>query len=363
VDASRGWILAALLATLLGLVFALAPASRGEAPSPEVAPAAPTAEPRTESAAVPLPSREPLAEPPRDARAAEQGPQLLTGRLVDDLGQPAGGARVAAAFAAPPPDGAWSADEQRAQVAAGSMLAVRQLDEGYFEVRGWTEAAWIRVTARDGGRRSSGRWKVGARDVRLVLPRTGSVEALLLHDPSVMTSSFDVSLRRGADAPPIALELGRLQVLGERRCAALEVPVGDYSFEVRLRGYPTPLLRLDGIAVRPKERCADERLQRIDVRGLCRRIVVRLLRPDGLSLPLPAFRRAAVEALDPHGAPLLAPPVLARSQIELLTTFPYVDLRVELRGYRAVHLPLLSADCAVHLDPSADGDVPATEAR
>ena len=134
-----------------------------------------------------------------------------------------------------------------------------------------------------------------------------------------------------------------------------EGPAGTYTLEVRLHDDPAACVRIHGIEVLAGGACADPRLRRVDATGLCRRVRVRLLQPDGRPLALPAYVGAEVSARGPDGELLTRQPDLRQSQLEIVTPHAFVDLRVAIDRYQEVHLPMLRGDRDIYLEPRAAG--------
>ena len=310
--------------------------------------------------------RKRVDDPPMEARRAERGPVLLTGQVLDDHGVSVPGASVVAT--------AW-ADEFLVMTTGGmpslgsvadlqpegrklhreksgqTKLAVVDLGDARFEVRGWTPFDHIHLRARRGKQRSERIGAVGDHAFVMRLERIGQVHAVLHHEHGISPRSFEVRLVSRHASPSVPLEIAAHEIVGQRVFVNDTVPAGRYDLEVRLCDNAVPLLRVEGLEVRADERCPDERLSRIDTRGLCRQIVVHLVRPNGGSLPLPVCMSADVVVLDPNGDPHPGPPRMRQSRIEFTTSHAYVDLRVEAPGYRTVHLPVLRTSRTVEMEP------------
>ena len=364
------WITTGLVAAL-GLAAALLTATDQPAP-PAAASGAAADGQLVEGASVAAPPgagslavRERLPAPAESSsRPAEHGPLLLAGRVTGQLDGGSAALQLSAwplLIAQCPPDNRWTEVRLGLEPATpppavtDERVAVKLLADGRFEVRGWSQAAHFRVSARIEQRRITEDYLRGTMDALINFEPVGEVEAVVLHDAGVSAREFEVRLWRRANEPPVQLRAGRFERAGTRRFEHPEVPAGTYTLEVRLHDDPAACVRIHGIEVLAGGACADPRLQRVDATGLCRRVRVRLLQPDGRPLALPAYVGAEVSARGPDGELLTRQPDLRQSQLEIVTPHAFVDLRVAIDRYQEVHLPMLRGDRDIYLEPRAAG--------
>ncbi|MEM7198722.1 MAG: hypothetical protein AAF628_00535 [Planctomycetota bacterium] len=301
-------------------------------------------------------------------------PLLASGRVVDDLGHAVTGFSLRSMaipepappleeplFETPnsldPPWGfarkEWDDDvgPRTIEFFASEALSAVDAGNGRFEVRGHTEAPWVSLVARRGGRTVESSAAIGTHDLRLVLPRVGGVRVVLQLDAHVPASNLLVRLRHPtADQRPLFLRPLRPGVGGKRPFARKNVPVGVYKLEVVAADAETPpLLTLGGVAIVEGQNCSDPRLALVDVRDRLRHIDVRLRRPDGRPIGIFDYADATVVVRTPHGDDLSPHPRLRQSKVIITTPHPYVDLRLELERYHVIELEFLRASRVVTL--------------
>ncbi|MEM7198723.1 MAG: hypothetical protein AAF628_00540 [Planctomycetota bacterium] len=345
----------------------------------DAAPAAAAA--RLDATTAPLSASSRPSEGPRVAvspaaapAAPTKAPLLVSGRLVDDLDQAVRGFALTArplserqlpgVFAG----GGFSGKLPLATAGLGPALArdrptrpkgiapgdltVHDLGDGRFEVRGQTRSERISLVASAQGRRIEVEAGIGANGLRVVIPRVGSVRAVLWHDGQAPGRAFAVRLRSpGGKTPPIELQAGGPGLERERPFHGIDVPVGIYDLDVALAEADGPaLLTIAGVEVVEGQRTADPRLQRIDVRGSSRRIDVQLRRADGRPISVFDYANANVNARTPTGDVLSPPPLLKQSRVVIVTGHPYVDLHIELARYEPIELKFLRSGQVVNLE-------------
>ncbi|MEM7198724.1 MAG: hypothetical protein AAF628_00545 [Planctomycetota bacterium] len=378
-------LLGVLIVGTIGILLFRDGGAPGVAASSAAAtPSSPAARPRV---AAPLaggtarPTPSPSRKPAQQLADERSDRLLVTGQLVDDLGQPLHGFVVEAhPLAGRRPD-QTSVELPRApskrrslpigarvvtlhepntdlapitveniEMATSSDVRVVDAGDGRFEVRGRTTAAWLQLVAKREQRVLVSGADVGTRGMRWVIPRVGRVQAVLRHNQEIPGSVFLLRLRPDdPEAPLHELQAGRLDREGHRRFDVADVPLGTYTLEVALAETGTPpLFSIGGVTVAAQP-IDDPRLRDIDVRGRCRRIEVRLRRPDGRPIGVFDYVNVQVEVQTPQGEILTPAPKLRQSKLVITTGHPYVNLHLALERYQPVELEHLRSSQVVTL--------------
>lgn len=288
-------------------------------------------------------------QPSAPARSGD-GQVLVRGWLVNGLGDPLD--HVAVSATAPGPAG------------LAAPLRVLRHHSGGFEVLGTTTAARVRLRAPWRDRDVTTDAAVGSRRFEFILPGAGRVQTTLRHDPGFRASTFSVELWPDDQAKArIMLRVAGNPSHAEHLYRGNQVPIGTYTLRVGLvEGSGPPLVALDRICVEQNAMCTDPRLRCLDVRGRCRRLRVDLrcsnggfLAPgcaEGTPVALGCGIDLDVDVLAPDGSVIEhTSGGWLRNQLMLLTSHPYLNVRLRLGLGPPVHLPYLRTDTVVTLEP------------
>ncbi len=192
-------------------------------------------------------------------------------------------------------------------------------------------------------------FKSGADDLQLRLRTGGSVRAIFRVDDDVPFGLLEYALVTPDDpAPHFA---GRRKAgthagfdrAGEGRVALTwsGLPAGTRSLLVHAPGEDEPVVRIDGLRVH-QGACDDPRLDDIDLRGLARKITIRVL----------DFERRPLERNDAFvliGEQVVRGFSLSRGPVQLAVSRPH-DLLVEAPDHRTTSIPAVFADVEIALE-------------
>lgn len=197
---------------------------------------------------------------------------LVSGRVVDDRGDPIARAAVSA----------FDAGEGNQDFSVGNTESAA---DGSFEIRGTSRSGRVTVHVQtlDTNRRESFDVALGSRDLELVIPRGASVAGVVLVDEALPLADVAVMcVVSGAHGQPVlwgATPKPTPQP-GQGAYRLDGLPAGLARFEFRGRNGPV-LASFDGVALAPGETCADPRLAEVDLRGLAKALHVVARDVDG----------------------------------------------------------------------------------
>lgn len=280
-------------------------------------------------------------------------PLLASGVVFDGDGQPLEGAQVVTdvpldsgleAGSAPAEGLELSGNRTGARISRWrplSMLEVLSASNGAFEVRGYSEATRLRLSAGKQGFCCESAVEVGpgATNVRLVLQSGGRIVGSLLLDDRLPEVAVRATLTApGAASPSLA------GIEGNGAFAWSDLPAGIYEVGILPVADPEPMIRIEGVRVEAGQTSEDERLQGIDLRG--RLAFARLEVVDERGGVIEEAR----VLLPGSGASPTRSFIAWHGGIELATARPPLDVRVVAPGFLSQDLADVRGDRQVVLE-------------
>ena len=269
---------------------------------------------------------------------------LCSGKVVDEAGKGLSGCMVSVGPAV------FDRDQVTAFMKPGGSMRLVTAGDGTFEIRHRVPytGAVLAVAARANGFVQSEKaiCKTGAKNLRIVMHRSGSVSGSVLLPKLMDRSWLWVGLLAENQEDPVARRL--LHGDGSPCDWTLKsVPEGRYTLRFGYITMGQSLLDIAGIEVQAGRVCRDVRIQSVDLRGFLRviRLSVAVEHPKGplqctvmcrMSRPV-ASRSGKSVRLESNGRAVLVIPTAGG------------DITLEAPGYRPIHVPRATQDMSFQL--------------
>jgi hypothetical protein len=259
-------------------------------------------------------------------------PPIASGRVIGDDGAPVANARVELQVP----------QRERPERFQSTRLSELTDADGRFDLRVPYDGPRLRIAASATGRRdASVECDPGARDLELVLGRTGGLRGRLWPPGLLPFEGLQVRL--------IAQSTRAVRPTSPARDGVFaygNLDPGLYDLTVGLPRRSEELLRIGGLLVPPGGECDDPRLERIDLTGLVMGVVLELVPPEGARLS------GRVE-WNPSDAPQeRASTAITGPRVRLVSAARSLDLIVLADGHRSVALEGVREDLRVELQPT-----------
>ncbi|MCC6409424.1 MAG: hypothetical protein IT453_19855 [Planctomycetes bacterium] len=268
-------------------------------------------------------------------------PLIAGGRVIDDAGEPVGGASVVA----------WrSSDDPGSDPFIGSPETggTRTDTEGAFELRGRLTRDFTGVYVQDDRYLPLApvRVDVGTEGLELVLDRGANFTGALLVDPGLTDRELAVVARRADGSEVTAEVVTSFEPPRGLRYYFSDLRPGTYDFEYRLRG-PGALMTIAGARVAARE--PDPRLLVVDLRGRIDEFTCRVF-GDG-DAPI---ARGTVVSRATGSSDEWRESTIVDGVARVLTTSESVDLVVGAPGRRTQELTTTTRETMLRLAPGLD---------
>jgi hypothetical protein len=258
------------------------------------------------------------------------GQLLCSGDVVDELGWPVAGAHVLASW----PASTTIDPDNPAPMQNDRTLSTLTESNGSFVLSNSSGASRLRVMVSKPGYLPHDPEAVecGARDLRIVLARSGFVSGRIVVDEGVDAARLAVHF----EAPPQSTGAGTASFAliqypkADGRFELGTIQPGRYSVSVYLQGRAECLATVDGVLVRGGERCPDPRLAQIDLRGMLAAFEIEIVDED--SHAIDGARLFSIGAESPTAVP--CPTEKGRARVLV----PRGEVFVAARGFRTTRL-------------------------
>ncbi len=260
---------------------------------------------------------------------------LLSGRVVDDRGEPIRGAMVT-----PKRRQRLNMPGDRWMWVDCSDLRARTDEEGRFEIRGEAEVGEYQLEAYLWGHLvEEVPVALGSVDLRIVLRKEGKLAGSLLVDEGVPVALIELRIR-----PLDTEEHGRTaRIADDGTFLFLVLAPGRYEVRLGLRGDERPLVEPFVVEVPSGETARPPGLQQVDLRGVLRGITVTVVDGDGREIDARLEYRPIEEGSGGAGVPV------SGGRATFILRGAAADLRVGGEGFRTQRFEDVSSDLHVVL--------------
>ncbi len=249
---------------------------------------------------------------------------------------------------------------------------------GRFEIHGSPEPGRLRISMQFYSAPGSGgrldflpmdpvEFTLGSEGITINLETGGTLRASVLVDEGIPIQQLflQLVLRNGAELtedsdPRYSMQLPYGQrFYGHYRGPEEDaqgfrwgtVQPGEYRLDVKPRGARKPVVSIDNIVISKGERLDDPRLERIDLRGVLRRIKISLQDAEGGRLKQENWGPPMVVINDPNPEAVLHAYAANNSVSILLTAEPSLDLLILSRDYQSTEVFGVREDRVVVMEP------------